>query len=459
MARDGSTPTSRLARDGGPKAAASQWPLLLQRLGYGFQRSVDLLRSLPLVARGVTTIADGSLSVGQLEEDFKALTGARHALAMTNGTACLHSAYFALGVKPGTEVIVPAYTWHASATPILQCGAVPVFAEFDPETLTLDPDDVERRITERTRVITVTHVWGNPARMDRLREIADRHGVAIVEDCSHAHGASYQGRPVGHWGDVGCFSLQAAKTVEGGECGVAVMDDPALFDRMLLLGHNVRIAREQRANSFDVGNTSLGLKYRPHMIATVLGHASVQRLARRNAAAAATWKTLCEELSGERAIRPIATPKEGVRGGFYAFVFEYRGEALGGPDTAAFVEAVAAEGVPIQRDQYHGALLHQTPLFRTLDRRELGGACWDPTRPWQENLSTVELPVTEDLTARLFRMPPELRGTPASYVRRCAAAIRKVLAATVPAHETGRAAGTADSDGTLSPLAGKASPS
>jgi len=399
----GAPQSGSLAIHGGSKKVGGRLPLLVQRAAYGAQRTWDLAGVLPWFARGITTIADGSGPVAALEADFRELTGAEHALAMTNGTACLHSAYFAVGVKPGTEVIVPSYTWHASATPILACGAVPVFCEIDPRTLTLDPDDVERRITERTRAISVVHVWGNPADMDRILEIARRHDLAVVEDCSHAHGALYRGRPVGSFGDVGCFSLQAAKTVEGGECGVAVTSDPALFDRMLLLGHNGRLIHGQAAASFRVGNTSLGFKYRPHLVAAVLGHASARRLARRNRAAADTWALLCRLLADQPALRPIATPPEATRGGYYAFVFEYRGEELGGLDTAGFVEAVAAEGAPLARDQYLGALPHRTPLFRDLDRRTLGGVFHDPTRPWNESRSTHDLPVTEAMSEQSAR--------------------------------------------------------
>jgi dTDP-4-amino-4,6-dideoxygalactose transaminase len=126
---------------------------------------------------------------------------------MCNGTATLHSAYFAVGVGPGKEVIVPSYTWHATATPVLQCGATPVFCDIDPRSLNADPDDIERRITERTQAICVVHVWGNPAEMDRIMEIANRYKIKVIEDCWHAHGAVYKGKSVGAWGDIGCFSL------------------------------------------------------------------------------------------------------------------------------------------------------------------------------------------------------------------------------------------------------------
>ena len=234
-------------------------------------------------ARGVTTMPSGGGPVGRFEERFASATGARYALMMNSGTATLHSAFFAVGVKPGDEVIVPPYTFFATAAPILQLGGVPVFCDIDEETLTADPTDVERRITGRTRAICVVHVWGNPAPLDRFVDIARRHGVALVEDCSHAHGAFYRGRSVGRWGDVGCFSLQGNKPVTGGEAGVAITDSASYYDRMLALGHNGRTATQQAAGTFGLDNASLGLKYRPHLAAAAWALASLDRLDELNA--------------------------------------------------------------------------------------------------------------------------------------------------------------------------------
>jgi len=419
-----------LAIHGGPRAVPRD-PSQLHRLRYGVQRQLDLLRAWPHTLRGNTTIPDGSGIVGRLEAAFCELTGRRHALAMSNGTATLHSAYVALGVRPGTEVLVPAYTWHASATPVLACGAVPVFCEIDPRTLAVDPEDLERRITDRTRAICVLHPWGNPAPMEQIMDLARRHGLAVVEDCSHAHGARYRDRSVGAWGDVGCFSLQGAKAVDGGEAGIAVTDDPVLFDRMLLLGHNGRLSEGQKAASFDVGNVSLGLKYRPHMLACVWAYASVRRLPARNRAAARVWQILCEELAGTRHLRPIESTPDSVRGGYYSFVFEYLGADRGGPSTEKFVEAVRAEGAPLAVDHFRGRLLHQQPLFRDLDRRELGGCFYDPTRPWEENLARVSLPMTEAITDRLVRFSHDFHASSDARVRACARAVIKVADALV----------------------------
>jgi dTDP-4-amino-4,6-dideoxygalactose transaminase len=422
----------QLAANGGPRTIRSRLALHRVQLRRGLLQSWALLEMIPFALRSKMSIAGGCGIVPRFEDAFCKATGADFALSMNSGTAALHSAYFAVGVGPGTEVIVPAYTWHATATPILQCGAVPAFCEIDPGTLAADPVDIERRINERTRAICVLHAWGNPAPMDRIVEIADRHGVAVIEDCSHAHGASYQGKPVGTWGDIGCFSLGGGKAVPGGEAGIAITNDATFYDRMLLLGHNDRVSALQKARTFDYGDISLGVKYRPHVAALYLARAALGRLGRRNAGARRAWATLCHEFRNVPGIRPVETPDGAERGGFYAFTFRYDGAELGGPGTQEFVAAVQAEGAPLRLDEYRGRLLHKLPLFTELHRPSLGGGCYDPTRPWEENISKCDLPVTEYVTDRLVSFPPELWGVSESYVRKCARAVKKVLAALLP---------------------------
>jgi dTDP-4-amino-4,6-dideoxygalactose transaminase len=431
---------SQLAIRGGPRTVRSRLAQDIARVKRGLVRTLDLRSVLPLTLRAQTSLRSNVGLVARFEEEFASMHGAAYGLAMNSGTAALHSAYFAVGVGPGHEVIVPSYTWQASATPVLACGAVPVFCDVDPQTFDLDPLDFERRITERTRAVCVVHIWGNPAPMDRIVEIADRHGIAVIEDCSHAHGARYKGRPVGSWGKVGCFSLQGSKPVDGGEAGIALTDDPVLYDRMLLLGHCGMIPDCQKAQTFPLGaEICLGLKYRPHLFAMCLARESLRRLPRHNARAARVWSWLCEELQGTPGLRPQATLPGSERGGYYAFAFHYDGERLGGPSTADFVAAVQAEGAPLLADQFRDTLLHRSPLFTSLDRRQLGGAYWDSTRPWEENLWHGALPVSEDLAAHNVRFGVMLAELPESYVRQCAQAMRKVALATLPSPDAARA--------------------
>jgi dTDP-4-amino-4,6-dideoxygalactose transaminase len=378
--------------------------------------------------RDVNTLAKGEGPIAEFEARFAELTRRRHALAMNSGTASLHSAYFAVGVQPGSEVIVPSYTFFASAAPILQCGATPVFCDVDPVTLTADPDDVERRITPRTRAICVVHMWGNPARLDRLQQIARRHGVALIEDCSHAHGATYRGEPVGSWGDIGCFSLQGAKAVSGGEAGIAVTDDPTLFDRMLLLGHYGRLKKGQAAGTFKTDHLSLGVKYRPHVYAILLARGSLSRLDELNRRRRHNYEILLEELRDCPAVQPIVTTGGAVRGGFLEYILRYDPDGAGGASRQAFLKAAVAEGVPIAPERYsgigkHARMLHETPIFTGFDPYADSAA--PPAAP------AAHLPATEALRDRLLTLPPFTKVRE-DYLRQCARALRKVAGAGTP---------------------------
>jgi len=428
-------PDRRLAINGGRRTVYGVFPSPWTRIKKAAVLTKDTLSMVPRIARGKTTIGDGSKVIAKFEKAFKAMTGSEYALAMNNGTATLHSAYFAVGVGPGDEVIVPSYTWHASATPVLQCGATPVFCDIDPRTLTADPDDLERRITARTKAICVVHVWGNPAEMDRIADIARRNEVAVVEDCSHAHGAVYKGKAVGTWGAVGCFSLNASKAVDGGEAGVAVTDDPVLYDRMMVLGHFGRIKHGLAADTFDWGDMSLGQKYRPHQCAMYLALPSLKRLPALNKRCNRSWRWLCEEIRDVPGIRAPEILPGATRGGFQSYVLVYEGEELGGLSREQFVKAVRREGAPLLVDRYSQinytyGMLHKAPLFTEVHRPSLGGGCYDPTRSWDEVQQDVTLPVSERLCNQLVSLP-RLDTASQRYVRACGRAMRKVCNATI----------------------------
>ena len=390
----------------------------------------DLRSILKYGRQDVNTIAKGGGPIAEFEKKFAGLTDTKYALVMNSGTAALHSAYFAIGAEPGTEVIVPSYTFFASASPILQCGATPVFCDIDERTLTADPEDVERRITERTRAICVVHLWGNPAAMDRFVDIARRHKVALLEDCSHAHGAVYQARPVGSWGDIGCFSLQGEKAVSGGEAGIAVTNDPVLYDRMLVLGQYGRIKDGQMRNTFQTDNISLGVKYRPHLYAVLLALGSLSRLPELNRLRTRNYEILKDELEGCRAIRTIETYPDSIRGGFLEFILKYEPEHAGGWNRNAFVHAAKAEGVPIASERYakignHGHMLHESPVFATMDLSKVNGCLGGRRQATPNHHSANKLPVQQRLADKLMTMPPFTKVSE-RFIRECAWALRKV---------------------------------
>jgi dTDP-4-amino-4,6-dideoxygalactose transaminase len=409
---------ARLAIDGGPRAVSMPY-----RERWRTVRLRDIAEIARYGLRDVSTLSKGDGPIAELEAGFARLTRRRYALAMNSGTATLHSAYFAVGVGPGSEVIVPSYTFFASAAPILQCGATPVFCDVDERTLIADPVDVERRITPRTRAICVVHMWGNPAPLDRFADIARRRGVALIEDCSHAHGAYYQGHPVGGWGDVGCFSLQGSKAVSGGEAGVAVTTQPALFDRMLVLGHYGRLKKGQAASTFETDYLSLGVKYRPHLYAALLARGSLSRLEELNRRRRRNYGILADELDGCPAVQPIETTPGAVRGGFLEFILRFERAHAAGMSLEAFIAAATAEGVPVAAERYSaigkvGRMLHQSPIFTAPAELGLDGGAGGGNIHGR-------LPVAESLRGRLMSLPPFTK-VPERFVRECARALRKV---------------------------------
>jgi dTDP-4-amino-4,6-dideoxygalactose transaminase len=418
--------SNELAIFGGPRAVRTEYKESWRQV-----RRSDLKPILAAAREDINTEAKGEGPIAEFEREFAQLTGSKHALAMNSGTAALHSAYFALGVKPGREVIVPGYTFFATAAPILQCGGRPVFCDVDPETLVADPDDVERRITPRTRAICVVHLWGNPAPMDRFVEIARRHNLGLIEDCSHAHGALYRNRAVGSWGDIGCFSLQGPKAVSAGEGGIAVTDDAVLFDRMLALGHYGRLKAGQAKKTFDTDYLSLGVKYRPHLYGILLAMGSLSRLPELNRRRQRNYDILCEELAGCEAVQPINTTPEAVRGGFLEFIVRYIPEKAGNWRSSEFLQAAQAEGVPISKERYarlgkSKRMLSETPIFTTLDSSGLGGYL-EASRVPDHSRAESDLPVVSSLAGRLLTLPPFTK-VPERFVRECAAALRKVAA-------------------------------
>jgi 8-amino-3,8-dideoxy-alpha-D-manno-octulosonate transaminase len=180
--------------------------------------------------------------VAIFENEYAARMRTKYALAVTSGTAALHTAMAALEVGPGDEVILPAWTWYSCYNTIIQAGALPVFAEID-ESFNLDPNDIEHRITPQTKVIMAVHLQGNPADMDPILEIARKHGLKVLEDASQSVGASYKGRPLGSIGDIGISSLQQSKTITAGEGGAVATSDAYLYERAFRF-HDVMVRRD-----------------------------------------------------------------------------------------------------------------------------------------------------------------------------------------------------------------------
>jgi perosamine synthetase len=216
-------------------------------------------------------ISSGGKYVERFEAAFAEFCGVRHAVACCNGTVALHAALAALGVGPGDEVIVPTLTFVATANAVTYCGARPVFVDSEPATWNLDPALVEAKVTPRTKGIVAVHLYGHPAEMDALREVAGRRGLFLLEDAAEAHGALYKGRPAGSLGDAAAFSFYANKIIATGEGGMVTTDDDALAARVRLLrGQGMD---SERRYWFPV----IGYNYRMMNLPAAIGLAQLER--------------------------------------------------------------------------------------------------------------------------------------------------------------------------------------
>ena len=190
------------------------------------------------------SIYDNSNIFKKFEDEFAKYHNKKYGLVTSSGTSALHSLYDAIGLKKGDEVICPIYTFFATVTPIFQTGAKPVFVDCD-ETGNMDYKKVEEKINNNTKAIMVTHMWGYPCKMDELRKIADKYGIYLLEDCSHAHGGEYKGKKLGEWSDAAAFSLQGNKIITGGEGGIVITNNKYIYKNCILLGHyNKRCKQE-----------------------------------------------------------------------------------------------------------------------------------------------------------------------------------------------------------------------
>lgn len=412
-----STDTDRhkeLAIHGGPKAvtqdhrSVTRWPVMADDY---------VARVLVELRAGRISMADGGV-ISEFEKRWAELLGVKYALAQCSGTSTLHAAYFAAGVGPGDEVIVPSYTWCASATPAYALGANVVFAEVDPTTLTLDPGDIEHRITPRTKAICVIHLWGNVADMDGILEVAHKHGITVIEDCSHAHGAKYKGRAVGSIGDVGCFSMQGSKAIYGGEAGVIVTNRDDFFDRIVILGHQGRIPRTALDADLQTLETGLGFKYRPHPLGIALALAQLDGLESLNEIRGRNVAALDEMLSGLPGVETVKVLEGAERGGYYEYRFMYDEEATG-IAKAKVIAALKAEGVDIDHCRY--PLLHSVALFRQPH------PIWEIGLRRFEKKEPVSLPVSERVWNQLLRLPP-LSAPADALLREYRHAFEKVFA-------------------------------
>jgi len=413
----------QLALLGGKKSVKSEssdiftWPIVTERHE---QAVLDVLRSRKMSGIEITK---------EFEKKYAQMLGRKYSLAYNNGTAAILGAMYGMGIGLGDEVICPSITYWASVAQAFNLGATPVFADIDPDTLCIDPSDIEHRITPRTKAIVVVHYAGMPAEMDAIMKIAARHNLKILEDASHAHGALYKGKQIGTFGEAAAFSLMTGKALAVGEGGILFTDDRRIYERALLFGHYIRhdeITLDELRPY--VGLPCGGAKHRIHQLSSAFGLVQLELYPKQMAEIDKAMNYFCDLLEDADGIRPIRPAKgtNTTKGGWYYPHFKYIAEELGDLSLSRFSEAVVAEGSICNPGC--NKPLHLHPLFTTMDVYGHGR----PTRiAYLDESAKIEqyvekLPVAEGITRRVFEVPWFKQYRP-DEIKQHARAYKKVI--------------------------------
>ena len=411
----------KLAILGGSKAVQTDagdmftWPIIT---GEDEEAALDVLR------RGAMSGTDVTV---QFEKEYADWFGTKYALAHNTGTSSIHSAMFGCGVGVGDEIICQSMTFWASVLQAMNLGATIVYADIDPDTITLDPADVKRKITDRTKAIVAVHYFGHPTDMDAIMEIANARGIKVIEDVSHAHGAEYKGRLTGGIGHVGAMSCMAGKSLAIGEAGMLVTDDQEIYERAVAFGHYERTGQIENPELRKFAGLPLGgFKYRMHQLSSAVGRVQLRHYRERMEEIDRAMNSFWDLLEGAPGLRPHRPPKGSgsTMGGWYAAHGIYVPEELGGLPLRKFCDAVRAEGTSCGAGA--NLLMHLHPVLNDADVYGHG----EPTRVAHSDADVRQgegsLPQTERMSERLFSIPWFKHHRP-EIIREHAEAFRKVV--------------------------------
>jgi dTDP-4-amino-4,6-dideoxygalactose transaminase len=343
---------AKLALHGGDPVRTKPWP------AWPDAREEDVQAVAAVIRSGRWWYDDGG-ETKSFEREFAAYHDAAFGVAVSSGTTALQVGLEALGVGPGDEVIVPAYTFQGTAASVLLANAVPVFADVDADTMNISPDSVLVAITDRTRAIIPVHLSGLPAVMDLLLDIARPRGIAILEDCAQAHGAVWGGRKVGSIGDAGAFSFQASKNLPSGEGGIVITNNKEVAARAGAVADCGRAAGRPFYEHHILGSNYRLTEMQGALLRARLRHLEAEtELRHRNG------RRLTERLSGIPGIAPLdPDPGPGDRRAYHLYPIRIVPGQLGGVSRQLFMQALHAEGIPCSAG--YGAPLYGNPVFVT----------------------------------------------------------------------------------------------
>jgi dTDP-4-amino-4,6-dideoxygalactose transaminase len=331
----------------GQHSEASRWPI------YGAEDERAVLEVLHNPSYG---------PIAALEKDWKEYFRVPFVKAHCNGTSALTSMFFALDLPPGSEIMVPSYTFFATIVPMRLFGLVPVFVDIDPHTLNFDVEDAKHRLTKYTKAVLPVHWFGLPCDMDAIGDFADKKGLVVLEDAAHAHGASLKGRLMGTWGRMAIFSYQMSKPLPALEGGMGMYQRQADYERATSFGHSDVPAGFPADSSYrSYAGTGLGMKLRMHPLAAALARTQFRKLPQRNAAGVAQVRRLNDRLTQ---LPGLSEPRarSDMNRLYYASNILFLDEAKAGISRTLLIKALQAEGVRARAHTY--PLQHKLALYQ-----------------------------------------------------------------------------------------------
>ncbi len=383
-----------LAIVGGPKTIESDkarftWPVVTLEV----ERAVmdQLILNL--------SIYDCSGIFKEFEQGFAKYHRMQHALLSNSGTSAIFSMFEGINLQQGDEVICPTYTFYATASPLTYTGAVPVFCDCLSDG-NINPAEIKRNITSRTKAVIVTHMWGIPCEMDDIVSICKENQLLLLEDCSHAHGASYKGQKVGTFGDAAAWSLQGQKIVSGGEGGIMLTNNAEVFYRALLQGHYNKRCKQQIPPDHPLSRFSLtgfGLKFRAHPLAIAIANEQFSHLDEWLQQKQIFASLFESEWQKYPFLRMPEYPNR--QPSWYAFVMQFDDKHSNGVSIEQFTRALLAEGLAEVDRPGSTCPCHDLPLFtnpqeamsRLYDRRQNQIEAFDKASAFYRN--AIKLPV------------------------------------------------------------------
>jgi dTDP-4-amino-4,6-dideoxygalactose transaminase len=292
---------------------------------------------------------------------FADLHGARFGLPIINGSVAIEVALRALRIQPGDEVIVPAYTFVSTATSVLMVGGIPVFADIDPDSYCLDPQDVARRIGPNTRVILPVHLGGQMADMGPIKELAKEKGLFVVEDSAQAIDASGEGKKAGTWGELGTFSFQSNKTITAGEGGLVMTNDQDLAEKVVALRAFGRYKGRAAERSSALSSERLSSNYRLSEFQSAVLLSQLERFPTQDGIRQRNASQLTEGLSQIPGIRHVRKEMANMKHGYYYYLVRYDPGQFGGLHPEVLCQALNAEGIPFVPGD--GEPIYRHPVF------------------------------------------------------------------------------------------------